>query len=233
MTQPRTQSVDLLDTVPAEFPDIPAGEHQNSSANPEYMACLECDLLLDYPELEEGERANCPRCGWLVASRPRDGLRFSLAFSLAALMLMIMANAFPFLTFSKGGLEQVMTLPASAFMLHEAGREILAIVVLLFIILAPAIMISAMILTLAPLVFERSVSWLRFTGRIVFALSPWSMVEVYIVGVLVTLFKIASMAKVEAGISFWAYIVFTACFVAAQSHMDTEEVWREIERRSP
>lgn len=196
------------------------------------MACLECDLLIDYPILAEGERANCPRCGWLVATRPRDGLRTALSFSIAALILMVMANAFPFLTFSKSGLEQVMTLPASAFMLHEAGRQVLALVVLVFIIIAPAVMVLSMILTLAPIVLDFPSTWLRVTGRIIYTMTPWSMVEVYIVGVLVTLYKIASMAKVEMGISFWAYLVFTLCFIAALSHMDTEEVWREIDQRS-
>jgi paraquat-inducible protein A len=60
-------------------------------------------------------------------------------------------------------------------------------------------------------------------------LSPWSMVEVFVIGVLVSLVKIAAMATVILGVSFWAYVGFAVCFTATLSNLDRLQMWREIE----
>jgi len=56
-----------------------------------------------------------------------------------------------------------------------------------------------------------------------------SMAEVFIIGVLVSLVKIAAMASVVIGISFWAYVGFAVCFTASLSSLDRFQMWREIE----
>jgi len=71
--------------------------------------------------------------------------------------------------------------------------------------------------------------WLVPAGRLLFWLSPWSMVEVFIIGVLVSLVKIAALASVVLGISFWAYVGFAVCFTASLSSLDRLQIWREIE----
>ena len=54
-------------------------------------------------------------------------------------------------------------------------------------------------------------------------------VEVFIIGVLVSLVKIGAMATIVIGISFWAYIGFVLCFIAAIGSLDRFQIWREIE----
>ena len=76
---------------------------------------------------------------------------------------------------------------------------------------------------------SRSAPWLVPAGRFLFLLGPWSMVEVFVIGVLVSLVKIGAMASVVLGISFWAYVGFAVCFTASLSSLDRFEMWREIE----
>ena len=59
------------------------------------------------------------------------------------------------------------------------------------------------------------------------------MAEVFLIGVIVSLVKIAAMATVEMGISFWAYAAFTICFTLAISNLDRVQCWSEIERLTP
>ena len=66
--------------------------------------------------------------------------------------------------------------------------------------------------------------------RWLFHLNAWSMVEVFAIGVIVSLVKLAAMAKVTLGPSFWAYLAFTVLFLLAFSAMDRLTVWRDIER---
>jgi paraquat-inducible protein A len=195
----------------------------------EHTACIECDLLLTVGELEEDQRAECPRCGHLLTVASADGLTRSLAYAIAALILLAIANSFPFLVLKAQGLEQVMTLPRTAYELYRDGYAPLAVLVLGPIVGVPALMLGTLAALLVFVRRRRAAPWLVPAGRILFVLSPWSMVEVFVIGVLVSLVKIAALASVVLGLSFWAYVAFAFCFTAAFSSLDRLEMWREIE----
>ena len=81
---------------------------------PARTACIECDLIVEIGPLEEGERAACPRCGHVLTVRVPNGPTRSLSYAIAAVVLLMLANAFPFLELEAKGLERVMTLPRTA-----------------------------------------------------------------------------------------------------------------------
>jgi len=195
----------------------------------ERAACIECDLLVGVGTLRDGERAACPRCGHVLTIATEDGLTRSLAWALAACVLLGLANAFPFLALKAQGLEQVMTLPRTAVELYRDGQATLAVLVLGPIVGVPALMLATVVVLLVPIRRRMRAPWLVPAGRLLFWLSPWSMVEVFVIGVLVSLVKIASMATVVLGISFWAYLGFALCFTAALSGLDRLQMWRAIE----
>ncbi len=195
------------------------------------IACRECDLLLDVPEIDEGQRAYCPRCNHLLLRNPKNGLEYSLAFSIAGLAFLFLANIFPFLAFKSRGYEQVMTLMHSSLELYKGGSEFLAALVLVFIIVAPAILLASLIWILYPLVYKFKQAPRAFwLGRLIFAASPWSMAEIFLIGILVSLVKIATLATVILGISFWAYIAFTVCLTLALSNLDKHQFWDTLEQ---
>ena len=195
------------------------------------IACHECDLLLELPNIEEGQRAYCPQCNHLICSNPHNGIERGLAYALAGISFLLLANIFPFLAFKARGREQVMTLLQSSIELYRGGNEFLAAFVLMFIIIAPALLLFCIIWILGPLVFKgkRAVGayWL---GRLVFQASPWSMAEVFLIGILVSVIKIASMATVVLGISFWAYVGFTICLTMTMASFDKHYFWETLDK---
>jgi paraquat-inducible protein A len=195
----------------------------------EHTACIECDLLVEVGGLGEGQRAGCPRCGNLLTAPAADGFTRTLAFALAACVLLVFANAFPFLAFKAQGLEQVMTLPRTAVQLYNDGYATLAVLVLGPIVGIPALMLATLVALIVPIRRRIPAPWLVPAGRLLFLLSPWSMVEVFVIGVLVSLVKIAAMATVVLGISFWAYVGFAICLTASLSSLDRLQMWHEIE----
>jgi paraquat-inducible protein A len=197
------------------------------SAEP--TACIECDLLVQVGELRGRQRAGCPRCGNLLTAPAADGLTRTLAFALAACVLLVLANSFPFLALKAKGLEQVMTLPRTAMQLYSDGYATLAVLVLGPIVGIPALMLATLMALIVPIRHRLPAPWLVPAGRLLFLLSPWSMVEVFVIGVLVSLVKIGAMATVVLGISFWAYVGFAVCFTASLSSLDRLQMWREIE----
>lgn len=195
----------------------------------ERIACIECDLVVTVPDLADGQRAYCSRCGHLLTVRSRDPLTTSLAFALAALLFLVMSNAFAFLDLKSGGLEQQMTLPGGALELYRDGDTTIAVLVLGPIVGIPAAVLLVIVSLLIPLLRSHAAPWLVAAGRLLFMLSRWSMVEVFVIGVLVSLVKIGTMATVIVGISFWSYVAFALCFTVAVARLDRLQIWREIE----
>ena len=198
----------------------------------ERTACIECDLIVNVGDLREGQRAACPRCDHILTVRTADALTRTLAFAIASAALLVMANAFPFLSLEAKGLEKVMTLPRSALELYRDGYATIAVLVLGPIVGIPALMLATVVALLVPLRRGRGAPWLIPAGRLLFMLGSWSMVEVFLIGVLVSLVKIGAMATVVPGISFWAYVAFAVCFTATLSSLDRVQMWREIEALS-
>jgi paraquat-inducible protein A len=196
----------------------------------ESAACLHCDLLLPRPTIAPGERAACPRCGAHLAAHPRDGLLRVFAFCSSAVILLGLAVSFPFLSMKVGGLENTMTLPQSGIELYVHGMVALSFVVIASILLIPTVILGLMLALVGQLMRGRPASWLAPVARIIFSLGTWSMVEVFVIGVIVSLVKLASMADVVLGLAFWSYAAFGICLTAALSSLDRDYIWREIER---
>ena len=194
------------------------------------VGCIECDLIVEMPDLRPGENATCPRCGHVITSCRADGLARSLALAISALVLLALANSFPFMALEAQGLEKVMTLPHTAIELHEEGYVALAVLVLGVIVIIPALILLTVVALCLPLVRGRAVPWLVPGGRLLYLLGPWSMAEVFIIGVIVSLVKIVHLAHVELGIAFWAYASFVVCFTAALASLDRMTLWRAIEK---
>ena len=206
-----------------------ADDEMDGSMNRMRTACHECDLLITIEDLAEGGRASCPRCGHVIATHSSDGLTRSLAWALSAVLLLVASNFFPFLSLKASGLEQVMTLPGSALALYQDGYWTVALLVMGPIVGIPALILAAVIAMLIPLRQGRSASHLIPAARLTFFLNPWSMVEVFVIGVLVSLVKIGAMATVVLGISFWTYVAFALCFIAMFANLDPMILWRRIE----
>jgi paraquat-inducible protein A len=152
-----------------------------------------------------------------------------LAYSVSAGIFLLIANSFSFLTLTAKGLKSAMTLPETALALYRYGLPELAVLVAAFIILIPALILLMLIAISLPLSLNRPARWLKPAARAFYTLHEWSMVEVFLIGVVVSLIKLSHMAEVELGFSFWAYTAFSVCFTLALTTIDRYQCWRKIE----
>ncbi len=206
--------------------------NNNDTANKPSLlvACPSCDLLADTSQLHHGQVANCSRCGHFLTKYKDDAIARSLSYTLAALILLALASSFPFLSFKASGLESVMTLPQTALELYRYGMPELAVLVAAFILFIPLAILLLLLSVCIPLYSKKNNPLLIKAGRLIFTLQEWAMAEVFLIGVIVSLVKIASMATVVLGISFWAYTAFTICFTLALSNLDRLQCWNQIEQ---
>jgi paraquat-inducible protein A len=193
------------------------------------IACQSCDLICSVSELQVGENAFCPRCGHFLTRRREDPYSRVLSYAIAAIVLLIMANSYSFLSFASTGLESVITLRETPWAVWNYGLPAVAVIIAAFIIIIPALILVLLLLLCIPLIEGRYRPWLAPVARGIFLMQNWSMVEVFIIGVIVSLVKIAAMATIELGISFWAYVGFAICFTLAISNLDRFQCWERIE----
>ena len=78
------------------------------------IACHECGTVQRMHALPEGGAARCSRCGALLYRHRRESIEHTLLLSLAALILFVIANTFPFLTFELEGNADTSTLLTGA-----------------------------------------------------------------------------------------------------------------------
>ncbi len=193
------------------------------------LGCLECDLLVRVPRLGARQRSLCPRCGHLLTSGNVERAHQAFPFALSAAVLLPLSLLFPFMSFARSGIENEMNLFQTAWALYLDGSVILSGVVFGFIIFMPSFVVLSILLISLSFTLERSLPGLKLAARFVYTVNSWSMVEVFIIGVLVSLVKIAKMATVEIGVSLWTYLAFSIVLVLAFAKLDKLVVWEHIE----
>ena len=150
------------------------------------VGCHDCDAVVLEPEVPDGGSAICPRCGGTIFRRQRQTVEFTLALSMAAAILFVVANAYPFLSFEMQGRVTETTLGSGTAALWEQGRYAVAALVFLTTILAPGLQIFLLLYVVAPIHFHLRVPGAITAFRWVEYFRPWSMMEVFLIGIFLT-----------------------------------------------
>ena len=145
-------------------------------------------------------------------------------------MFFILANIFPFLTMKADYRESAMPLVGSVTGLELQGFFILGGMVGMFMLAAPALVIGALLYLLIPLRSGHRLRWALPVCRALSEARRWNMMEVYLLGVLVSLLKLEKLATLTLGVSFWAFVGLIVCLAAALSIVDPPELWRKLEK---
>lgn len=192
-------------------------------------ACHLCDALHEAPLVVEGREARCNTCGSLLYRNRPASLERAVAFGLAALILMVVAHTFPFIGLETKGAKVEMTLGSAAFALMEKGSEVLGLAVAAFTLVAPVILAGGLVYVCLPLMWGRRWPGAARVIRLVQRLEQWAMVEVFFLGVLVSLLKLVKLADVHLGVAFWALGAVMFCLAGAMVGIDRRELWDRLE----
>ena len=195
------------------------------------IACHECDLLQQSPALPMGGTARCTRCGAILYRRKRNSLDRVLAMTIAGLILFMVANVFPFLTFRLEARIQETTLITGIIELYNQGMWMVAGVVLLTSIVVPLLELTGMLYVLLPLKFNRRAWKMPLFFRTIRSFKPWGMMEVFMVGILVAFVKLSKMTTIIPGIALYAFMILIFVLAASAASLDPHIVWNRLEDR--
>ena len=193
------------------------------------VACPECDALQREVSLPAGGVAQCVRCGGKLFREKPDTLDHTLACIAAAAVAFLCANTFPLMELDAQGIRTSSTLFEASLELVESGWPSVALLVFVTTILAPTLQLALALYLLVPLKLGFVPPQLNAAVRALDAIWPWGMLDVFLLGALVSLVKLTQLADVYTGSALYfigAYIVLIASAVAA---FEPRALWRHVE----
>ena len=189
------------------------------------IACHECDLLQREAALPQGGVARCGRCGAeLYRSHPQS-LERTLALTSGAIVLFVIANSFPIVGLQLDGQVIQTTLFNTVRTLWDQDMKSIAVLVFVTTIAMPALQLSAIAYLVLPLRLGRVPAHFGRMFRVLQTVRPWGMVEVFMLGVLVTLVKLAHLAGVVAGVALWSFAALMLVMAGITAVFDARGLW--------
>lgn len=177
------------------------------------IACEHCDAVYQKLSLADGELALCTRCGAEMDRNAQQRRKHLLPLTIASLIIFIIANVFPIVEMELQGLHSQTTLIGAVLSLATEGISLVALLVLATTILFPFMQMLILFYILVPPKDSdhRSADRPGFNVliRLMQALRPWGMIEVFLLGVLVALIKLSNMATIIPGVALWAFCMLT------------------------
>lgn len=210
-------------------PMIPNASASCASQDHDLVACPGCDLLHRHVALPPRATARCSRCGHSLYSHKTQGIDYSLALTLASVIFFALANTFPFLAIEVQGVTQEIAVLSAAIELFYRDMPGLGLFAAAVIFVFPLLHLTGMLLALLPAYRGHSTPLARKALRLVSLLAPWSMMEIYLLGVLVSLVKLATLAEIRFGTAFWAFGALVVTNALAATSIDRDYLWRRLE----
>ena len=190
-----------------------------------YIACHGCDLLHYRRKLEKGGVARCSRCGTILYRHKQNSLNRTLAMAITGVILFILSISYPFLSMQIEEQIQETTIITGIIELYRQGMTWLAVLALITILVVPFLELCGLIIILLPLKFKMKTLNRGLMFRFIRHIKPWGMVEVFILGIFVSVVKLASMATIIPGIASYSFIAVMFIIAAASSSFDPEIIW--------
>jgi paraquat-inducible protein A len=169
------------------------------------IACDECDALLRKPPHSVRANARCPRCGAMLSRSSATHIERIAALALSALITFVIAQGFPIVELELNGITSETTLMGALVALWNEDMQIVAVLVFCSAILFPLIELVALLYVLLPIRagvvppgFDRVLRAIQFVR-------PWGMIEVLMLGILVTIVKMTSLARVVPEAALFAF----------------------------
>ena len=194
---------------------------------PSLLACDECGLVSELPDLHDNQAASCPRCDHTLVTQVKDSGKTVLACGITALIVLAVSCSFPFMAISVKGISQKIALLDALSVFYYFNDSTLASLLLITTIVLPVFYLLGL-MTLFVMAGRWSATG-RYVGdhpavkglfRFVFAAEPWLLSDIFFVAVLVSIIKMASMTDITVGIAFWTYFIFALLVIKCTRSID-------------
>ena len=177
-------------------------------------ACPRCHKVIQMTDAFQ----KCPRCHKTFTQRKPKSLQYTMAWTIAALIMLIPANLFPMMVYYKLGVGQASTIFEGIIQFIQSGMLPIALIIFVASFVIPL----GKILALFYLMYNAKKSQksaLKQQSKLyhlVEYLGPWSMLDVFVVAVMAAVVKLGFITNIEAadGITYFTLMVVFTMFAA-------------------
>jgi paraquat-inducible protein A len=191
------------------------------------LSCHNCDQLVPMAPLPARASAHCPRCGAALHRRKPNSIARTWALVLTAAILYIPANVLPVMTVIYFGRGEPDTILSGVKQLVGAGMWPVALLVFFASITVPVLKLIG--LTFLLITVQRRSRWrLRDRGlmyRIIEQVGRWSMVDIFMISILVALVNLGAIATIEPGVGAICFAAVVIITMFASMSFDPRLIW--------
>ena len=188
-------------------------------------ACHQCDLMQYEVNLTAGEKARCIRCNALLYKNTAQHYNQEIAFTISAMVMLVIANLFPIATINAQGQAIEATLLDIIQTLVMQQQNVMALLVFITLLLAPIIEVLAMTYLLVQLKWGLPKHHIAHAYRLYLKSQTWVLIDVFMLGVLVALVKLTPIVIVKVDIAVWALVGLIILLTALAQAFDARKIW--------
>ena len=202
-----------------------------TASRADLLNCHSCNLLSRYKPSTTKKHPVCPRCGASLHLRKPNSINRTWALILAAFIFYIPANVLPITIVTSFGKAQSDTIMSGVIYFMATGMWPIALIIFtasVFVPLLKLLILSYLLWSVRQKSTWRPIDRTRLY-RITEAVGRWSMVDIYVVTILVALVKLGYFATIEAGPAavYFAAVVVITMFAAMA--FDPRLIWDSME----
>lgn len=192
------------------------------------IACDECDLIQRPIALPADGWALCRGCDGPLYRYTPGSLDRALAFSLGAVVLFLIGVTFPIMELEIQGNVTSSSLYTAVQQLWNDGLHLFAVLIAATTMIVPTFELIVMLSVLLLLRVQRASTWVPTLLRLLTLVRPWGMTEIFFMGVLVALVKLAHMADIVIGVALWSLGGMMVLLIAASRSFNLRQLWEQI-----
>jgi paraquat-inducible protein A len=212
-TAPDTIMSDLHEAIPAD----------------DWRECQHCGMFSRLSLCQPGLVAECPRCGCTLWRRRRSNINFPLACAIAGALFYSFALIAPFIEIDAYGRFALARIETGPIRLTDAGWGLVGALVFAVTLIIPGLKLGIVIITLLGVETHLPKKPLKALFRWYNLLSPWAMIDVYLLGFLVAYTRLTGMFTVYLDTALYALIGLMIAMAAVDASLDQEGVWRRLD----
>jgi paraquat-inducible protein A len=202
------------------------GNPDRQASLDDLVACPGCDLLHNRRTLKVGEFARCDRCGDVLQTNKFQSIDRSLATVLASIVMLLVSLSLPFLSLSRAGVNSTISVLDAVASLWLSDMLWLGMLTLAFIVLLPMARLLLLAWVLGRIRFRRKIRRsMRMAFRWTIRLEPWAMADIFMVGVVVSLVKISTLANLHTGLAFWSLLMLVGLSIYLNLTLCKDTIW--------
>jgi paraquat-inducible protein A len=170
------------------------------------IVCEYCDTVHQKAVLKSGQRAYCHQCEARLSIVDGHIPSNLLPLTLAAIAMFLIANLFPILELQVQGKTNSVTLIGALVLLNHDWSSLAAMLILLTTIFSPLAHLCLIVYVILAFQTKQNLPGIHIAIRVLHQLLPWGMVEVFLLGIFVTMIKLSTIATIIPEIAMWAFI---------------------------